>query len=163
MARSSLRVNDKKWQELKRRLPGIANTAVTVGVQSDAGADQDGTPIAAYAAYNEFGTRGRTPRRGGWGGPIPARPFLGGTVDEERNKWGRAADVAISEALTGRRTFEDGLGILGTMAEDAVKTKIDTISDPPNSDLTVELKGSDNPLVNTGALRKAIRYKVVTS
>ena len=158
MARSSLTINDRKWQELKRRLPGIAKTAVTVGVQSDAGADQDGTPIAAYAAYNEFGTRG-----GGWGGPIPARPFLGSTVDDGRDKWGRAADVAISQALTGRGTFENGLGILGTMAQQDVQQKITTLSDPPNSEVTVELKGSSNPLIDTGAMRQAIRYKVVTS
>jgi len=158
MARSSLRVNDKKWQELKRRLPGVDKMAVTVGVQSDAGADQDGTPIAAYAAYNEFGTRG-----GGWGGPIPARPFLGSTVDEERDKWGRAADVAISQALTGQRTFEDGLGVLGTMAQQDVQQKITTLSDPPNSEVTVELKGSSNPLIDSNAMRGAIRYKVVTS
>ena len=158
MARSSLTINDRKWQELKRRLPGIAKTAVTVGVQSDAGADQDGTPIAAYAAYNEFGTRG-----GGWGGPVPARPFLGSTVDDGRDKWGRAADVAISQAMTGRRTFEDGLGILGTMAQQDVQQKIVTLSDPPNSATTVDMKGSGNPLVDTGAMRGAIRYKVVTS
>jgi len=158
MARSSLTINDRKWQELKRRLPGVAKTAVTVGVQSDAGADQDGTPIAAYAAYNEFGTRG-----GGWGGPIPARPFLGSTVDEDRDKWGRAADVAISQALTGQRTFEDGLGILGTMAQQDVQQKITTLSDPPNSEVTVELKGSSNPLIDSNAMRQAIRYKVVTS
>ena len=158
MARSSLTINDRKWQELKRRLPGIAKTAVTVGVQSDAGADQGGTPIAAYAAYNEFGTRG-----GGWGGPIPARPFLGSTVDEDRDKWGRAADVAISQALTGQRTFEDGLGILGTMAQQDVQQTIVTLSSPPNSATTVDLKGSSNPLIDTGAMRQAIRYKVVTS
>jgi len=162
MARSSLRVNDKKWQELKRRLPGVDKMAVTVGVQSDAGADQDGTPIAAYAAYNEFGTRGGA-SGGGWGGPVPARPFLGSTTDEERAKWGRAADVAISQALAGARTFEDGLGILGTMAQQDVQQKIVTLSSPPNSATTVDLKGSSNPLIDTGAMRQAIRYKVVTS
>ena len=162
MARSSLTINDRKWQELKRRLPGISKTAVTVGVQSDAGADQDGTPLAARAAYNEFGTRGGA-SGGGWGGPVPARPFLGSTVDDERAKWGRAADVAISQALAGARTFEDGLGILGTMAQQDVQQKIVTLSSPPNSATTVDLKGSSNPLIDTGAMRKAIRYKVVTS
>ena len=31
----------------------------------------DGTPVAAVAAWNEFGTKS-----GGWGGPIPERPFF---------------------------------------------------------------------------------------
>jgi hypothetical protein len=155
MARSYLRVNDRKWRALKRQLPQIAGAEVTVGIQSDAGASQDGTPIAAYAAYNEFGTSG-----GGWGGPIPARPFLGSTFDDKRDAWGRAADVAISQALTGERSFADGLGILGTMAQQDVQTTIASGDFAPNSPVTVALKGSSQPLIDTGAMRQAIRYEV---
>jgi len=155
MARSYLRVDDRKWRALKRQLPQIAGAEVTVGIQSNAGAGQDGTPIAAYAAYNEFGTSG-----GGWGGPIPARPFLGATFDDKRETWGRVADVAISQALTGERSFADGLGILGTMAQQDVQTTIASGDFAPNSPVTVALKGSSQPLIDTGAMRQAIRYEV---
>ncbi len=160
MAKSYLKVNDKKWRELKRQIPAVKGAEVTVGVQSDAGASQDGTPIAAYAAYNEFGTDGRTPRRGGWGGPIPARPFLGSTFDDRRSAWGKGADVAIDRALTGLQSFERGLVQLGELAERDVKDTITATTSPPNSALTIELKGSDKPLTDTGALRTAIRYEV---
>ncbi len=155
MAGSSLTINDRKWRELKRRLPEIAGAVVTVGIQSDAGAGQDGTPIAAYAAYNEFGTSG-----GGWGGPIPARPFLGSTFDDKREAWGRVADVAISQALSGDRSFTDGLSLLGSMAQQDIQDKIASGDFAPNAPLTVAIKGSSQPLIDTGAMRQAIRYEV---
>ncbi len=155
MAGSSLTIDDRKWRELKRRLPEIAGAVVTVGIQSDAGAGQDGTPIAAYAAYNEFGTSG-----GGWGGPIPARPFLGSTFDDKREAWGRVADVAISQALSGERNFIDGLKLLGEMAERDVKDKIKSGDFAPNAPLTVAIKGSDQPLIDKGNMIDAIRYEV---
>jgi hypothetical protein len=156
---SSLKINDRKWQELKRQIPAIKGAQVTVGIQSDAGADQAGTPIAAYAAYNEFGTRGGA-SGGGWGGPVPARPFLGSTTDERREAWGKAADIAISGALTGTRSFEAGLSMLGELAQRDVQDKILAIATPPNSESTIELKGSSNPLIDTGAMRQSIRYVV---
>ena len=159
MARSSLTVDDRKWRELKRAIPGIARSSVDVGIQSDAGASQNGTPLAAIAAFNEFGTRGGR-AGGGWGGPIPARPFMGSTVDEKREAWGRVADVAISKALTGDMAFRDGLAILGTFAQQDIQEKILTLDDPPNSPVTVALKGSSNPLIDTGAMRQSIRYVV---
>lgn len=152
---SYLKVNDRKWRALKRELGLMPGAAVTVGVQADAGASNGGVPIAAYAAFNEFGTRG-----GGWGGPIPPRPFLGSTVDERKDVWGRAADLAISQALASIRPFADGLKLLGELAETDIRKKITNLSDPPNSPLTVELKGSSNPLIDTGALRQSIRYEV---
>jgi hypothetical protein len=160
MAGSSLTINDRKWRELKRQIPKVAGAVVTVGIQSDAGAGQNGTPIAAYAAYNEFGTQGRTPRRGGWGGPIPARPFLGSSFDNNRTKWSRAADTAISKALTGEMDFAEGLAILGSMAEDDIKATIEAGDFAPNSELTIALKGSDRPLINKAGMRQAIRYEV---
>lgn len=155
MARSELVVNDKKWREIRKRIPAIEGAAVTVGVQSDAGAGQDGTPIAAYAAFNEFGTRG-----GGWGGPIPARSFIGSTADERKRAWSKAAETAIDRALTLTATLKNGLGVLGTIAQQDIQQKITSISTPPNSETTIALKGSSNPLINTGAMRQAIRYEV---
>lgn len=152
---SYLKVDDKKWRKLKAEIPRVRGAQVTVGVQSDAGASQDGTPIAAYAAYNEFGTGG-----GGWGGPIPARPFMGSTFDERRSAWGKGADIAIDRALTGLQSFETGLKQLGELAQRDIQDKILALDSPPNSAVTVELKGSSNPLIDTGAMRQSIRYEV---
>lgn len=157
--RSSLKVNDKKWRALKKQLGNIDDAEVTVGIQSDADDVPEGAPLAARAAFNEFGTRGGA-SGGGWGGPVPARPFMGSTFDERQGVWGKAADTAISRALAGTRGFEHGLGDLGEMTQEDIQNKIDTLSSPPNSAVTVEMKGSSNPLIDTGAMRQNIRYEV---
>lgn len=155
--RSKLKVNDKKWQELKRKIPSIKNAAVTVGIQSDAGSDddEDSTPLAAIAFWNEQGTDG-----GGWGGPIPERPFMRDTFDQQKDKWGRAADTAISAILSGKFDPERAFGVLGQMSEDDIKAAITNGDWVKNSEATIELKGSSQPLIDTGAMRQAIRYEV---
>lgn len=153
--RSNLKVNDKKWRELKRRIPAIKGAAVTVGVQSDAGSDENGTPLAAIAFWNEQGTAG-----GGWGGPIPERPFMRDTFDQQKGAWGRTADRAISAILMGRATPKRAFSVLGELAQSDIQTAIVSGGWTPNSPVTVEMKGSSTPLIDSGAMRQAIRYKV---
>lgn len=153
--KSTLKVNDRKWREIKRRLPEVKGAEVRVGLPADSGSDENGTPLVAIAVYNEFGTRG-----GGWGGPIPARPFLGTATDENRDKWGKTADAAIDWALTLKGTFRQGLNQLGTEAQGDVKKKMTAIKDPPNSPVTIAMKGSSNPLIASGNLRAAVTYEV---
>lgn len=149
MRKSHLKVNDKKWQELKRKIPSIKNAAVTVGIQSDAGSDDDGAPLASKAFWNELGTES-----------IPERPFMRDTFDEQKGKWGRTADIAISAILTGRFNPERAFGVLGQMAEDDIKAAITSGDWVPNAASTVSQKGSSQPLIDTGAMRQAIRYEV---
>ncbi len=155
MSKSTLKINDKKWRELKRKIPAIKGAAVTVGIQSDAGSDDDGTPLAAIALWNEQGTDG-----GGWGGPIPERPFMRDTFDQQFNKWGRTADGAISAILTGRKTPKTAFSLLGELSEADIKKAIASGDWTPNSPVTVALKGSSTPLINGGSLRQSIRYEV---
>lgn len=149
MSKSSLTVDDRKWQQIKRQFPQLAGASVDVGIQSDAGADQEGTPIAAYAAYNEFGTS-----------RIPARPFMRSTFDEQRRKWGNIADRALGSILSLTTAPEQALSILGEQAQSDIQRKITTLREPPNAQSTVDIKGSSNPLLDTGAMRQAIRYTV---
>ena len=155
MSRSFVREDRRKWDAMLRTLPELQGAEVKVGIQSDAGASEDGTPLASIAFWNEFGTDG-----GGWGGPIPARPFLRDTSDEKRAEWNRVADRAINAAITGRATLRRGLEILGTLAERDIKAGFTGGGWTPNSPVTVALKGSSAPLIETGALRGAIRYEV---
>lgn len=151
-----VRDDRRKWDALMRALPELNGAEVKVGIQSDAGTPPDGdTPIVEYAFHNEFGTDG-----GGWGGSIPERPFLRDTADQKRAEWNRIADRALTAAMTGKATVRRGLQILGEVAERDIKAAITGGGWAPNSPLTVELKGSGTPLIDTGAMRQAVRYKV---
>lgn len=161
MSRSFVREDRRKWDALMQTLPQLQGAEVKVGIQSDAGAYPDGgPPLAVVAFYNEFGTQGRSPRRGGWGGPIPPRPFLRDTSDEKRAEWNRMADRVINAAITGRSTLRQGLERLGEKAEGDIKMGILRGGWARNSPMTVALKGSATPLINEGTLRGAIRYEV---
>lgn len=148
MSKSSLTVDDRKWQRIKRQFPELSGASVDVGIQSDAG-ETDGTPIAAYAAYNEFGTS-----------RIPSRSFMRSTFDEQRGKWASIADRALSSILELRNSPERALSLLGEVAQSDIQRKITILREPPNAASTIAMKGSSNPLIDTGAMRAAIRYAV---
>lgn len=135
-------------------LLGLAKLAeepyVTLGIHEDEGRqrDGDGPTVAEYATFNEFGMG------------VPERSFLRSTVDEHRDEIARRLETAITDQLDGRRTVGQGLERLGLWATGRVKMKIRDLRDPPNAPRTIALKGSDNPLIDTGRMRNSIAYKV---
>ncbi|MBE0434618.1 MAG: hypothetical protein IBX56_02305 [Methylomicrobium sp.] len=149
MAKSSLKINDSKWRQVKARFPEIAGVSVDVGIQSDAGTGEKGVPIVAYGAANEFGR-----------GNVPERSFIRSTFDEQRSAWGKLADKLIGGILDLKLAPNKVFSVLGAKAEDDIKQKITALRTPPNSPITIERKGSSNPLFDNGDLRRAIRYVV---
>lgn len=135
-------------------LLGIAKLAeepyVTLGIHEDVGArrDEDGATVAEYATFNEFGMG------------VPERSFLRSTVDEDREEIARRLETAITDQLDGRRTVGQALERLGLWTVGRVKKKIRDLRDPPNAPRTIALKGSDNPLIDTGRMRNSIAHRV---
>lgn len=109
--------------------------------------------------WNEFGTRGGA-SGGGWGGPIPERPFLRNAMRDNAAKYRQGMKQGAVKALRGQTGLRTILAELGNDAQDDVKDSIVSLSSPPNSPVTIELKGSDNPLIDSGALHDAIRWKI---
>lgn len=108
----------------------------------------DGTPIAAIAFFNEFGTKN-----------IPERPFF------------RNANEGIKKPLIAllKRQFkpEDNqlvtlktAGLAGVLHVNTIQKSITDMRDPPNAPSTIRQKGSSNPLIDTGEMRRSVTYKV---
>lgn len=124
------------------------------------------------AIWNEFGTKGsgkpfKTERGGGFGGPIPERPFLRNAMRDNRDAYKgamkKAAAGIIRKAALGEDVVEakrDALRKLGVVAKGNIEDEIVSLSNPPNSPLTIELKGSDNPLIDTGMMKSSVSYKI---
>jgi hypothetical protein len=106
----------------------------------------DGTPVAAVAFWNEFGTT-----------RIPARPFFRTTITDKSSEWAdRLGKAAIRYEYDGLKTME----LMGqTMAED-VQESINGWTDPANADSTIEKKGFDKPLIDTGDMLRSVDYEV---
>lgn len=89
----------------------------------------DGTPVAAVAAWNEFGHEGNF--------PAPPRPFFRTMIANESPGWpAKMADLA-------KATHYDGKLVLKLMGEDiagALKQSIIETNDPPLSQTTLILR-----------------------
>jgi hypothetical protein len=164
--RASTKVIDRDmgWKALKKRVATVKKSTVYVGVGDETtGLEYDvdrtsGSTILVHgggepemvmkALWNEFGTEQN-----------PERSFLRATVDE--NRW--AYRLALVKAMIARifsYRFKGHLEDFGKRVVKDVRAKIDSHVPPPNAEYTIEQKGFDHPLVETGAMRDAVGYRV---
>ncbi|WP_235812876.1 hypothetical protein [Roseibium alexandrii] len=118
-------------------------------------AGKAGADIVQRAIWNHFGTSG-----GGWGGPIPERPFLHNAMADHRSEYRGHMRKSAAKILKGQTALQTVLSKLGVLAQGHIQGEITNLSSPPNSPVTVERKGSSNPLIDTGEMRQAVTWKV---
>lgn len=140
---------EEALRELARRLGSDAR--VLAGVPKGAGNYEDGVTLATIAAVNNFGSAD---------GKIPARPTLQPAIEKGAPQYQRLAEVMIPKVLSGEMTMLMLLEQMGQLAEGHIKQEITDMDSPPNAAATIAKKGSDNPLIDTGAFRQSIRYVI---
>lgn len=151
----------RKKSKMPKGIKVGGNTKVKVGfVQGKTDSDN-----IMKAIYNEFGTRGsgkgfKTPRGGGFGGPIPERPFFRTAMRKNKAKYRKAMKDSANKLLTGETTLDVVLNKLGTQAQDDIQQSISTWTTPGNSETTIRLKGSSKPLIDSGEMRKSVTWKL---
>lgn len=112
------------------------------------------------AVWNEFGTRGGA-SGGGWGGPIPERPFMRNAMRENKSAYQNAMRVSAVKILRGETSLSTVLSKLGNKGARDIEAEIDALKSPPNSPVTIAMKGSSNPLIDTGEMAKVVTFEVV--
>lgn len=89
---------------------------------------------------------------------IPPRPWLIPGVTS-----GLKAIIAqIRHGIENHLAIDDLMEGVGLVAAGAVQEYMTDLKTPPNARSTIAAKGSDNPLINTGALRGSVTSKVTT-
>jgi hypothetical protein len=145
---------DERDRGLKRffkRLRVFDGLEVVVGIPAAEGAEnRDGTTLAGIAAAHEFGGPGNRP---------PQRSFLRDTFDIHAKKYGDLMEKATQRVLKNESP-KKALFILGETARADVIDRINQGILPELSQVTIDRKGSDLPLVDTGQLRASIRSLV---
>ena len=149
MARVSVKVQrrgGKKLQRLLREAGKGGVSGVKVGFFSTA-RYEDGTPVAAVAAWNEFGTE-----------TIPERPFFRNALAESE----RGVSNILAKGIdTEKMVVDDQLaGRVGEYVQGKIRDSITALKEPPNAPETVRRKGSSDPLLDTGTLRNSVAWKV---
>lgn len=145
----------KLIQEITKSVKG---NHVDVGIFG--GENPSGESILTYAMANEFGTAIRNPRSGGETIIIPARPFLRHTVDTNRGKYNKMIDDGLSRIADGRDTGKGVLTRLGLRIKNDIVRNIKSGPWEPNAPSTRERKGSSRPLIDLGAMWKAVTFKL---
>jgi len=92
---------------------------------------------------------------------IPERSFLRSTYDENENDIGKNIEKLIPKVISLEMTPETLMNRVGAWIVSRIKRKIIEIKNPSNSSATKENKGSSNPLVDTGRMRRSITWRVV--
>lgn len=105
----------------------------------------------AIASYNEFGTS-----------RIPERPFFRNAMADNKGSYGTLMRNDAKRIVTGEQTMRRTLDRLGLKAQGDVQQSIVDLKSPPNAPATIKAKGSSNPLIDTGAMRAAVTFKVDT-
>ena len=151
------RTGGKKLQRLLREAGKGGVSGVKVGFFSTA-KYEDGTPVAAVAAWNEFGTK-----------TIPERPFFRRALAEVED----GVTNIIKAGIDPRRMVVDDrlAGRVGEYVAGQVQESITALKDPPNAPETVARKrkklhgkkgvgGGENPLIDTGFMHDSVTWQV---
>lgn len=149
MIKTTVTDAQKVKDEIRKALESFAtDKVVTVGIHEDAGAHSDaGMSNAELGAILHFGTNN---------GNIPPRPWLDAGVASGNVEY---ADIIQSGVESGE-SLEQVLNTVGVVAVGKVQVYMTELKTPPNALSTIKMKGSANPLIDTGDLRGSVTYKV---
>lgn len=149
---SSLKILDRGYKRLVQALTGKQKTGITVGVHAADGAEtypRSGKTVADVATINEFGAPG-----------VPQRSFIRAWFDENSAKNREAVKRMAQSVLKGKRTRKDAVELLAQAFVGQIQRRMAQGIPPPNSPITIALKGSSKPLIDTGQLRSSITYAI---
>lgn len=115
-----------------------------------------GDKTTSIAVWQEFGTE-----------TIPERPFMRNAIRGNKGKYRGvavpAAAAIIREVAAGGdpgKAKRKALAKIGILAQGDIQEEITALSSPPNAPSTIRQKGSSNPLIDTGAMRAAVSFKI---
>ena len=184
MARNEVVDKDNGWDRIQKQTVEIKGYGVKVGVLGDKNRD-DGGDMVMIALVNEFGAEinhpGGTPYKiveGGHavftskGDPeatgvtqphtinIPSRSFIRGAYGEHRKEIGETKDRLARLVLAGKLDVDRAMKVLGQEHVEQIREYMTALDQPPNAPSTVARKrGSTNPLIDTGQLRRSIDWE----
>lgn len=91
---------------------------------------------------------------------IPERSFLRNGYDDSINDVIHRSEALLNKLLDKQIDTDVFLNLIGQTLATKIKTYAASLSSPPNSGLTAEVKGSDNPLNDTGNLINSISWRI---
>lgn len=123
------------------------NETVKIGfpaANSETQSTKDGVTALFKATVNNYGLG------------VPKRPFMQIAYAQNLKKYRN-----ILKKDLGKKPQKQVLEIIGSIGAGDVKKTIRDLKNPPNSALTIKIKGSDNPLIDSAHMFSSVSYAVV--
>ncbi len=108
----------------------------------------DGQQVAMIAAANEFGNPANNQ---------PPRPFFRNMIVDNKDNW---PDDIVRIAQATDFDGEQTLGLMGEHIKGQLQQSIRELMEPPLSPVTIEKKGFDKPLIDTGHMLNSVDYDI---
>lgn len=149
---SSVKVRDKGYNALLKRMGKKGPTKVTVGIHEAEGSEAHGDSelsTAEVGAIHELGLG------------VDQRSFVGGWVDENEGAIEGELRQLGEAVIDGRlQSPAQAMERFGLHAVGGMQKRIADGIEPELADATVAAKGSSTPLIDSGQMRSAITHKV---
>lgn len=130
-----------------------ANFEISIGVHTDDAnhthGSGEGLTVGDIAGFHEYGTQ-----------TVPQRSWCRAWFDERQAEIRTVLKQEIGAAMKGKRPLPIALERAALRFEGSVKQRIAQNIPPPLAPATIKRKGSSVALIDTGALRNAIRARV---
>lgn len=122
--------------------------------------------VIDIAVWNHFGTAGSGTGFvrngiGGFGGPIPPRPFITVAMFRHRNEIRRNLRRIAEAVIRDGTPVSRQMPRLGAYGAGLIQGQISSNMGPPNSTLTVTIKGSSGTLIDSGRMRQSVTWQLV--
>lgn len=156
------RESSQARQSLVDMIADAKRKTLSVGFFSSA-VYEDGTPVAAAAVKNEFGSPEDH---------VPPRPFMRPTASKKKQEWSDKMGRLSAAAVRGRLTVQQVFDQLGGIAAGDVARTITEVVSPKLADLTIANRmnryASNNahvgsltkPLIDTGLMLDSVTHEV---
>jgi hypothetical protein len=145
-----VKVVDRGWDACISRQLGADNLASKAGYPTEGETYDDGLTTLQVAVFNEFGTK-----------DIPMRAHVRAAYDEDVDNLARLSAVEYGKVVDGTQTAQQAIARLGEYHTGVIQKKIKEGPFKENAPATIAKKGSDRPLIDTGAMIQAVTHEEV--
>lgn len=150
-----LTVDKSGWNKLKKELLKGSDLEVKVGIvePTNYGSDNDNLSVAQVWQWQEEGVPAQN---------IPPRPAIrvGFMAPIKKGSYDKIFIESMIRIAEGKSTFKQEYTRIGVQAKVDLKKAVADWDTPRNAPYTIELKGFDNPLIDSGLLYESIDFKV---
>ena len=91
---------------------------------------------------------------------VPRREFMAVAAKEWQKEWNENLEKVQDAMVRGHMDVDKFLDTMGQAGASIISKTIRDWTTPPNSAYTIEMKGDNNPLVDSGDMKNAPRHEI---